>query len=163
MSTPLINTGAWKGLVHCGLLVSGWPISVIRRRKTLATRVRGHQIVGAVIDDELSVMFAAVLDGEHPQIRIVHEPLAPRGRLVQASVALLLNYGRTGGDRLLNELHDVGLRLESFALWVVAFAKVGPNVRGRSLARHNELEGRGMQQVLRKRALLFLKFEVVFV
>ena len=37
-----------------------------RLQRALAPRVRRHQIVGAIVDHQLAVVFAAVLDSEHP-------------------------------------------------------------------------------------------------
>ena len=37
----------------------------------LSPRVRRHQVVRAIVDHELAIVLAAVLDGEHPGVGIV--------------------------------------------------------------------------------------------
>ncbi len=59
-------------------------------------------------------MLAAVLDGEHPDGGVVGQPVPEEFRcFVQPRVALLLNHLRSVRDGLLNELHHIGLGLES--------------------------------------------------
>ena len=56
-------------------------------------RVWRDQIVGAIVDHKLAIVFAAVLDREGPDGRVVHHPVAEEfGRVVQTCVALPLNH-----------------------------------------------------------------------
>src|SRR5437016_12843969 len=93
-----------------------------------AARVRRYQIVRAIVDDQLAIVLAAVLDGEHPDVGVVGQPFAKFRCLIQPRVALLLNYLRSIGNGFLHELHHVGLGLESITRRIVALAEVGPDV-----------------------------------
>jgi len=98
-------------------------------RRMSSSRVRWHQVVRAVVDDKLTVMFRAVLDGEGPDVRVVGQSVAEKFRcIIQPCVALLLNHFRSVGNGLLQELDDVGLGLELVARRVVALAEVGPDL-----------------------------------
>jgi hypothetical protein len=88
---------------------------------------RDH-IVGAIVDDELAVVFAAVLDGEGPDVGVVGEPFAKFRCLVQSRVALLLDDLRPVGYGLLHELNYVGLGLESATRRIITLAEVGAEV-----------------------------------
>src|SRR5215472_434159 len=95
----------------------------------LAPRVGRHKVVGAVINDELAVVLATVLDGEGPDVGVVRQPVAEKlSCIVQPCVALLLNHFRAVGDGFLHELNDVGLGLEKVTRRVVALAEVGPEI-----------------------------------
>src|SRR5215472_7774893 len=90
-------------------------------KASLPTRIGWNQIVGAIIDDNLSVMLAAMLDGEHPHIRSVSQAVAPwhLHRFVEPGVAALLDQFGAVGDGLLNQIHHVRLRLVGIARRIV--------------------------------------------
>ena len=95
----------------------------------LSPRIRWHQIVSAIVDDELTIVLAAVLYGERPDRGVVGHPIAEKlCSIVQPRVALLLNHFRSGGDGFLHKLDDVGFGLESLARGIVALAEVWPDV-----------------------------------
>ena len=120
---------------------------LMKARTFLPARIRWDHVVGAVIDHELAVVLAAVLDCEHPQIRIAHELFSPFRSLVQSCIALLLNHAGSVGDGLLNELDYVGFCLEGLARGIVAFAKIGIDVGAGGPARHDILEGSLMKKI----------------
>src|SRR5882762_4648134 len=100
----------------------------------LPPRFRRHQVVRAVVDDQLAEVFGAVLDGGDPDIGIVDHMLPGFPRkwrgFVQAGIAMLFDHGRAVGDGLMDEFHYIGFSLVNVARRVVfVFAKVGTNVR----------------------------------
>jgi hypothetical protein len=99
-----------------------------------------HQVVRAIVDDQLAVVLAAVLDGGHPDRGVVRQSIPKRFRgIVQTRVALLLNHLRSVRDGLFHELHHVGLGLELVARRIVAFTEVRPEVRSRNSPDEDEI------------------------
>src|SRR6267378_1943396 len=100
----------------------------------LPPRFRRHQVVRAVVDDQLAEVFGAVLDGGDPDIGVMDDVLPsfpPEwGRFVQTGIALLFDHRRPVGDGQLNEFHDVGFCLVSVpGRIVLILAKVGAKVQ----------------------------------
>src|SRR6267142_3005977 len=134
----------------------------------LPPRFRRHQVVRAVVDDQLAEVFGAVLDGGDPDIGIVdHMPpgFPPKWRgFVQAGIALLFDHGRPVADGLLDELHHIGFRLVSVTRGVVlVLAKVGTNVRFGNPADQIVIDSSDVQKVFGEGALVFLYLEIVLV
>jgi hypothetical protein len=95
----------------------------------LSPGVRRHQVVRTIVDHKLAIVLAAVLDGECPDVGVVDQAVAEKFRcMVQPPVTLLLNHFRSVGDRLLHELDQVSLGLESVTRRIVALAEVGAEV-----------------------------------
>src|SRR5712664_2623933 len=137
-------------------------------RTLLPPRFRRHQVVRAVVDDQLAEVFGAVLDGGDPDIGIVdHMPpgFPPKWRgFVQAGIALLFDHGRPVADGLLDELHHIGFRLVSVTRGVVlVLAKVGTNVRFGNPADQIVIDGSDVQKIFGEGALVFLYLEIVLV
>src|SRR5437879_8335892 len=86
-------------------------------RTLLPPRFWRHQVVRAVVDDQLAEVFGAVLDGGDPDIGVMDNVLPsfpPEwGRFVHTGIALLFDHRRSVGHGLLNEFHDVGFCLVS--------------------------------------------------
>src|ERR1051325_7426602 len=95
-------------------------LSNIARQRTTASppRFGGHQVVRAVIYDELAEVFAAVLDSTEPNVgnadRVPPGFPPKRHRFVHPFVALLLDQRRSVRNRLFEQLHHVGFRLVNF-------------------------------------------------
>src|ERR1700733_6318364 len=103
------------------------PGGVHRFGASWPTRVWRHQVVRAIVHNQLAVVLAAVLDSKRPDTGVVGQPVAEKFRcIVQPRVTLLLNQFRSVRDRLLDELHHVTLRLENVTRRIVALAEVGP-------------------------------------
>src|SRR5579863_9848089 len=95
----------------------------------LSAGVGWDKVVGAVVDDKLAIVLAAVFDGEGPDGGVVGHAIAEKlGRFVQPGVTLLLNDFGAVGDGFLHELDDVGFGLEGVTGGIVALAEVGPDV-----------------------------------
>jgi hypothetical protein len=112
----------------------------------LSPRVRWDQVVRTIVDHKLAIVLPAVLDGEHPNIGVVGQPVAERfGCIVQPCVALLLNHFRSVGDGLLDELDNAGLGLEKLTRGIVALAEAGgPGlIRKCSVSKRNPVRRRG--------------------
>src|SRR5437879_1882484 len=100
----------------------------------LPPRFGRHQVVRAVVDDQLAEVFGAVLDGSDPDIGVMDDVLPsfpPKwGRFVQTGIALLFDHSGPVKDGLLNEFHDVRSCLVSVPGRIVfILAKVGTKVR----------------------------------
>src|SRR5579864_7682510 len=124
-------------------------------------RFRRNQAGYAVIDDQLPIVLAAVLD---EFVGIIEDPnlLVSEGiddGIGESLVAFGLDGGGSVGEGLLNEGDDFGLGLELVALRVF--------LGGRLLANHVIDEvvvgSGGVQQLLGETALGGIGFEVVFI
>src|SRR5690242_4282522 len=114
----------------------------------LLPRVWWNQVVGTVIDDELAIVFAAVLDGECPDRGVMRHPAAEElRRIIESCVALLLNQFRASGNRLLHELDDVRFGLKGLPCRIVAFSEVGTYVCSANSPDEEEIQRSGVEKI----------------
>src|SRR5580692_3198911 len=86
----------------------------------LRPRFGRHQAVSAVIDHQLAVVFAGVLDQPVGQIRNASQTWPAGGNtFAQPLVALCLDYIRAVLDALLYKGHDLRFSLQIVPLWII--------------------------------------------
>src|SRR5271154_2659217 len=135
-------------------------ISPLPIKLLLWPRLRRNHAVGAIVDDQLAVVFAGVFDEAVGEVVQAEERGRANGHLFfQSFVALGFDDVRAVGNAFLDESHDLRLGFQFVALRIIAVPGL-LSERGVSKKVHRR---RGVQDVGGKRSRLRRRFVLVLV